>query len=152
MTIIPLYTILDDCTLVDAHEFGSFNLNDLYLQLLWISTSKCLLVHAFACLKTIKKHLKMSTNIFIIHMSCTWDTHVEKKNKKQQNSKWATSIWVSTSFWESLPIADQQTFFFVFLREPYMSLSCAWWKRYFLLVFECIGACVHWSKYTTSNL
>ena len=40
------------------------------------------------------------------------------------------------------------TFFFVFLREPLLSLSCAWWKRYFfthfrvfLIVFDHADAC-----------
>ena len=70
-----------------------------------------------------------------VHDDVLWKT-LQKKNKKEQNSKWAPSVWVSTSFWESPPIADQQTFFFVFLREPYLSLSCAWWKRYFLTHFQ----------------
>ena len=81
----------------------------------------------------------------VMHMS----PHVVKRTKK--NSKWATSFWVSTSFWESLPIADQQTFFFIFLHEPYMSLSYTWWKSYFfhhfpmfLIVFEHTNACIAW--------
>ena len=51
---------------------------------------------------------------------------------------------MSTSFWESLPIADRQTFFFVFLHEPCMSLLYAWWKRYFFMILRYAG-----SKYTT---
>ena len=39
----------------------------------------------------------------------------------QKNSKWASTFWLSTGFWESLPLADQQTFFFLF----YVSLTCA---------------------------
>ena len=31
---------------------------------------------------------------------------------------------------KSLPIADQQTLFFVFLNEPYVSLWCPWWKSF----------------------
>ena len=44
-----------------------------------------------------------------------------------------------TSFWESLPIADQQTFFLVFLHKPLVCLSCAWWKRYFFIMFFVIA-------------
>ena len=29
--------------------------------------------------------------------------------------------------------------FFAFLHEPYMSLLCAWWKRYILLIFQCFS-------------
>ena len=56
-------------------------------------------------------------------------------------------------------VADQQTFFFIFHWEPLVSLSCAWWKGTFLLIFECFWsfsamrthaqACIRWSKYTT---
>ena len=42
----------------------------------------------------------------------------------------------STSFRESLPIADQQLFFFVFLHGSHMSLLWAWWKRYFFSSFS----------------
>ena len=68
---------------------------------------------------------------------------------------------MSTSSWESLPIADKQTFFFIFLHAPYMSLSYAWWKRYFFMIFKCFwsflivfdhaNACACWLKYTTLN-
>ena len=44
----------------------------------------------------------------------------------------------------------------VFLHEPYMSLSHAWWKKYFFhdfqmfsIIFDHAQACVRWSKYTT---
>ena len=37
-----------------------------------------------------------------------------------------------------------------FLREPYVSLSCAWCKRYFFTHFW-IFFCVCWSKYTTKK-
>ena len=47
-------------------------------------------------------------------------------------------LWVSTSFWESLPIADQHTFSLFF----YMSLLCSWWKRW-LRLHRCL-------KYTTN--
>ena len=79
---------------------------------------------------------------------------VKNVRKSWTNYKWATSVWVSTSSWESLPIADQQSFFFVFLHEHYISLSYAWWKRYFFhdfwMFFIIFDACVRWSKYTTS--
>ena len=42
--------------------------------------------------------------LFVHECSCAWR---KMFSEKKQNSKWATS------FWESLPIADQQTFFFV---------------------------------------
>ena len=64
-----------------------------------------------------------------------------------------------TSFWESLQIADQRTFFFVF----FVSLSCASHahdeKGTIFIIFQCFSsfstmqmhaqACIHWSKYTT---
>ena len=69
--------------------------------------------------------------------------------KKQQNSKWADSFLV------------QQTFFFVFLCESYVCLSCAWLKRYFFTHFQMFlifltmrthtQACIRWSKYTTDD-
>ena len=73
--------------------------------------------------------------------SFAYEAHVrlsKKNNQKQQNFKWATSIWVSTGIWESLPITEQQTFFFVCLREPYVNLLCAWWKRKFLMIFDLV--------------
>ena len=92
-------------------------------------------------------------------VSCTWVLMYKKrtKNNKIQNEQPAFgcqpafgwySIFFQTSFWESLPIADQQTFFFLFLHEPYMSLSYTWRKRYFfhhfrmfLIVFDHASAC-----------
>ena len=47
-------------------------------------------------------------------------------------------------------------FFFAFLPEPCVSLSWAWWKRYFFTNFRVFltmqmhaQACIRWSKYTT---
>ena len=52
-----------------------------------------------------------------------------------------------------------KTFFIGFLCKPYMSLLCAWWKRYFFTHFQVFWsfstmqthaqACFCWSKYTT---
>ena len=53
-----------------------------------------------------------------------------------QNGYFNTSFRVSASIWDQLSIADQQTIFFNFLHKLYVSLSCAWWKRYFLMIFE----------------
>ena len=82
-----------------------------------------------------------------------------KKNKKQQNSKWVTSVWVSTSFWGSLPIAGQQTFLSFFFVSLTWASRAHDEKGTFLLIFECFWsvltmrthahACVRWSKYTT---
>ena len=121
--------------------------------MLYILTSKCMLAHAFAWLKTIKIIRKSpKSTFFIMRMIDSCKTHEEKY------SKWGARFWVLTSFWESLPIADQQTFFFIFLHEPYMSLSCAWWKKVlihdflmFFIVFDHANAWVLWSKYTTQN-
>ena len=103
--------------------------------------------------KTFENYEKRTFSIMYTRGSC--NAHEEK----QENSKWATSFWVSTSFRESLPIADQQSFFFIFLHVSYMSLSCTWWKRYFFIIFKCVlsfstmrtraQACAGWSKYTT---
>ena len=53
---------------------------------------------------------------------------------------------------ESLSIAEQQTVFFVFLHEPYMSLSYAWGKRYFFndfgMFFYRFWPCKHMCKHT----
>ena len=48
-------------------------------------------------------------------------------------------------------------FFLMLLHEPYMSLSCAWWNKYFFEDFQAslsfltmpmhVQACVLWSKY-----
>ena len=104
-----------------------------------------MLVNAFAWSKTMENIWKSW------FCSWTWEGLVEKQSK-QQNSKWATSFWVSTSFWESLPIADQLTFFFVFLHEPYyIILSHAWWKRYFFHDFQMFFIVpLFWSTYTTA--
>ena len=68
--------------------------------------------------------------LFFFVLFSTWASHVHDTKCSLNYSKWATSIW------ESLPIADQQTLFFVFLHEPYMCLSYAWWKRYFFMIFK----------------
>ena len=65
-----------------------------------------------------------------------------KTFKNKQNFKRATSFLVSTSFWESLPIADQQTFFFVFLHEPLM---------YFLTIFEYFSVTGRNKQYWTNS-
>ena len=95
---------------------------------------------------------------YIIHMHCS--SRKKYKNTKIPNEQ--QSFKVSTSFWESLPITDQQTFFFIFLCKPLVCLSCAWWKRYYLLIFKCFWlfltmrthaqACIRWSKYTTYSI
>ena len=51
---------------------------------------------------------------------------------------------------------------FTFLHAPHMSLSYAWWKRYFFMRFKCFfsfstgqthaRASIFWSKYTTHRL
>ena len=99
--------------------------------LLCILTSKRMLAHGQNWWKTFENHEKyLFHHVYKRLMKGSWKKH----NQKQQNSKWATSFWVSTSFWESLPIAAQQTFFFGFLHKPYM--SHAWWKRYFFHDFQ----------------
>ena len=83
------------------------------------------------------------------------------KKNEEQISKWATSVWQPAigSHSQSLTNKLFSSVFFVFLCEPLVSLSCAWWKKYFLLIFECFQsfstmrthACayVRWSKFTT---
>ena len=71
-----------------------------------------------------------------------WVMHMRKKNKKQQDSKLATSLWVSTSFWESLPIADQKNFSSFF----FMSLTWAlheyfFYFQMFFIVFDHANTC-----------
>ena len=72
----------------------------------------CLFVVYFnqRCVRMVEidwKNWKMIKKNYIMHTGSA----CRKNNKKQQNSKWATSPWVSNGFWESLPIADQQTLF-----------------------------------------
>ena len=48
---------------------------------------------------------------------------------------------------------------FFFVRLTWASCMCAWWKRYFFIIFQCLSlfltmqthaqACIRWSKYTT---
>ena len=105
-----------------------------------------------------QKHLEMMKKV--LFPSCVREAHVRrmKKNKEtnfqrtfcvmhmsihvEKKSKWATS------FWGSLPIADQQTIFFIFLHVSYTSLSCTRWKKYFFhhfqifyIVFDHANAC-----------
>ena len=55
----------------------------------------------------------------------------------------------------ALPIADQQTFFLIFLHELYMSLSYSMKKvlfndfRIIFIVSHHANSCICWSKYTT---
>ena len=48
---------------------------------------------------------------------------------------------------------------FFLMRLTWASCMCAWWKRYFFIIFQCLSlfltmqthaqACIRWSKYTT---
>ena len=57
-------------------------------------------------------------------------------DRKQQNSKWATSVGVSTSFLESLSIDDQQVFssfftgFSLFSTKQTHAQACLGWLKY----------------------
>ena len=89
-------------------------------------------MHPCACVRMVENDRKYSKIMKkLLSFSESYPCYpCRKKVQKQQNSKWATS------FWESLSIADQQTFFFIFFHASVMSLSCTWWKRYFLLHFR----------------
>ena len=90
--------------------------------------------------------------------SCTWDAHVEKRTKttKFQMSNHCLGV---NQLLGVAPNRNQQTFFFIFLHEPYISLLYEWWKWYFFMLFKCFSsfltmrthgqACVFWLKYTT---
>ena len=113
--------------------------------LTWDEKKNCIYVvyfdqqtHAWACVRMVENN--------------------KKHSKMMKKVPFSSCVWVSTSFWESLPMTDQQTFFFVFLREPYVSFSCAWYKGAFFIIFLCFWsfstmrrhaqACIRWSKYT----
>ena len=105
--------------------------------MLCISTSKRMLAHTFTWLKSTENIEKWWKKYLLLHTHERLRKDSWRKLKKKvcwsaigsdsqklvdQNSKWVTSVWVSTSFWESLPIADQQTFFYIVHWEPLMCM------------------------------
>ena len=82
-----------------------------------------------------QKHLKMSkkSTFFIMHMRGTWEAY---EAKRRQKVCWSAIGSDSQKLVDTLKLVAHLEFccflyFFIFLREPYVSLSCAWWKRYF---------------------
>ena len=103
----------------------------------------CMHLHGQKQWKTFVNHRKSTLSIMRTRGSCK--AHEKKRRKKYVGQQ----LGVTPKSW--------LTFFFVFLQEPYMSLSYAWWKRYFLWFsnvfhhFRPCCACVRWSKYTTPD-
>ena len=89
--------------------------------------------------------------------SCAREAHVRCMKNSEEN----TSILVSASFWESLPIPDQQTFFFVFSSQAFHKPLVRMMEKVLFHDFHCFQpckrmrkhaqACIHWSKYTTPS-
>ena len=64
-------------------------------------------------------------------MSCTWDAHVEKRTKTTKFQMSNQHLGVDQLL-GVIPNCWPTKFF---LHEPYMSISYAWWKRYFFWMF-----------------
>ena len=115
--------------------------------------------HAFAWSKTIKNTWKWVKKYLFHHAHERHKRGLRRKTKKKVC--WSAIGSDSQKLVDTLKLVAHLEFccflyFFIFLREPYVSLSCAWWKRYFfthfrmfLIVFDHAKACVRWSKYTT---
>ena len=58
---------------------------------------------------------------------------------KTHKEKWWKKIPNEQPAFGSSPNSWPTNFFLIFLHEPYMSLSCAWWKRYFFMIFKCFS-------------
>ena len=86
----------------------------------------------------------MHNKVFQKISSCTREAHVEKQQKttrfQMSNQRLGVNqllgvtpnCWPTNFFFFFLRFSS---FFFVFLRVPYVSLSCEWWKRYFFTHF-----------------
>ena len=118
--------------------------------MLCISTSKRMLAHAFAWSKTIEnirkswKKYEVCRYKAFLFMNIRRSSRKTKKNEipKEQPAFGCQPAFGSHS--ESLT----NKLFSVFLHASHMSLSCAWWKRYFFQHFTMFFI-VCWSKYTT---
>ena len=77
-----------------------------------------------------------------------------KSNKSWSHRRLHRSAWAERRINYVISL-----FLFIFLREPYMSLSWAWWKSMFLIFSERflsfstmqthVQACIWWSKFKT---
>ena len=103
--------------------------------LLCISTSKRMLAHGRKRWKTFENHRKSK-----YFASCTWDAKKEQKNKIPNEQPAFECQPAFGSHSQSLTNKLFSSFFF-------MSLSHAWWKRYFFYDFRMFF--IYWSKYTT---
>ena len=81
----------------------------------------------------------------VTFLSCVQEAHVRPMNENEEKSypKWATSFWVTTGFWESLPIANQQAFFLNFSSWASVSMMKTVLFSWFLNVFHCFRPCEH---------
>ena len=148
-------------------------------MMLCISTTKRMLAHAFAWSKMIKNIWKWVKKNLFHHAhglqrktkkKVCWSAIGSDSQKLVDTLKlvahlefccFCTFFYMSNACELCKCSLKNYSFFFVFLREPYVSLSCAWWKRSFLHDFQMFlitfdhvkacAACVCWSKYTTSR-
>ena len=119
----------------------------------WLTTSCWLLIWNFDSRNKFfqRTFCVMRNKVFQRISSCAWEVHVEKrtKNNKFPNEQPAFGCQPAIeSHSQSLTNKLFSSVFFVFLREPLMSLSCAWWKRYcfthfrvFSINFDHANAC-----------
>ena len=104
-----------------------------------------MLAHGFTWLKLAENTGKWEKIAF---PSYTQEAYKRLTKKNEENSKWATSIWVSPSFWESLPNRWPTNFFFIFLRfsscalhEPIVQMMKKILFYSFSTVFDCFRPC-----------
>ena len=75
---------------------------------------------------------KIRWNICTKQMRGSRKTHVEKQRKSLLVSDWE---WLPNAVWH--PKVGNSCrillFLIIFIHESYVSLSCAWWKRYYVL-------------------
>ena len=98
--------------------------------------------HACACICMVEndeKHWKMMKKVPFL--SCAREAHVRSMKKSEEKTKLATSIWVSASFWESLPIADQQNLFFFFSSQALHKPLVRMMEKVLFHDFHCFRPC-----------
>ena len=102
-------------------------------------------LHGWKQWKTLENYQKSS--FFIIHMRNSKTRRIfflafrsdSQTLVDTQRMVAPQQFWVNLVIFVCEPLVSmikKHWFYLMFLHEPYVSLSCVWWKKYFLIVFK----------------